>query len=122
MTLDVDWQQVLANCRSNGIKGIVGLTIDAGGWDGPLELCRSNAGLDPALGLHPVFANQHANPKGSEPADASSYWTTIRIPVDEVERVERAHFSGGKRAAAAGVGMLLILAIIAIATAGAFMP
>jgi len=56
---DADRQQVLASCRNKGITRIVIPAINAKGWDGLLVLCRNNTGLYPALGLHPVFIDQH---------------------------------------------------------------
>ena len=48
-----------------GVVGIVVPAIDAAGWAGLLALCADPAAggpvLYPALGLHPVYLNQHAD-------------------------------------------------------------
>ncbi len=56
---DDDREQILARCRASGIAHIVVPAITAGGWERLLQLCRNQAGLYPALGLHPVFIEQH---------------------------------------------------------------
>jgi len=56
---DSDRQTVLQRCRNTGITRIVVPGIHAAGWDGLLALCRRETGLYPALGLHPVFLDQH---------------------------------------------------------------
>ncbi|HID48249.1 MAG TPA: TatD family deoxyribonuclease [Chromatiales bacterium] len=58
---DADRPQVLQQCRDRGIRRIVVPAIAAAGWDRLLDLCRGETGLYPALGLHPVFVNQHCN-------------------------------------------------------------
>lgn len=58
---DADRPQVLQQCRAAGIRRIVVPAIAAAGWEGLLDLCRSEPGLYPALGLHPVFLNQHTD-------------------------------------------------------------
>jgi TatD DNase family protein len=56
---DADRQAVLARARNNAVVGIVVPGIRASGWQALLALCRSAADLYPALGLHPVFLEQH---------------------------------------------------------------
>jgi len=56
---DADRGQVLARCRELGVTRILVPAVDAAGWDGLLDLCRSEAGLYPALGLHPVHIDTH---------------------------------------------------------------
>jgi TatD DNase family protein len=60
---DADRQAVLARARANAVAGIVVPGIQASGWKALLALCNDEAGLYPALGLHPVFLEQH------QPAD-----------------------------------------------------
>lgn len=56
---DPDRSQVLENCRQKGIDYmLVPATVQAG-WDGLLTLCRQEKGLYPALGLQPIFIEQH---------------------------------------------------------------
>jgi len=56
---DADRPQILQQCHASGIRRIVVPAIAAAGWDNLLELCRAEAGLYPALGLHPVFLDAH---------------------------------------------------------------
>jgi len=56
---DADRQAVLARARNNAVVGIVVPGIQASGWKALLALCNDDAGLYPALGLHPVFLEQH---------------------------------------------------------------
>ncbi len=56
---DADRSDILQQCRSAGITRIVIPAIHAAGWDKLLQLCREEAGLYPALGLHPVYIASH---------------------------------------------------------------
>jgi TatD DNase family protein len=56
---DADRTAILAQCRSAGITRIVIPAIHAAGWQKLLQLCRKEAGLYPALGLHPVYIDSH---------------------------------------------------------------
>lgn len=56
---DADRPEVLSAARSAGVDAILVPGIDAAGWDGLLELCASDDGLYPALGLHPVYLERH---------------------------------------------------------------
>lgn len=56
---DADRDAVLADCRAQGISRIIVPGIAVAGWDKLLQLCRQQQGLYPALGLHPVFLDQH---------------------------------------------------------------
>jgi TatD DNase family protein len=56
---DADREEVLARCRSRQITGIVVPGVEAAGWDGLTALCRREKGLFPALGLHPIYLEQH---------------------------------------------------------------
>lgn len=58
---DADRDQVLANSRKRDVTGIVVPAIHSPGWAGLLDLCRGEAGLYPALGLHPVYIEQHSD-------------------------------------------------------------
>lgn len=60
---DADRQAVLASAHDNGVTGIVMPGIQATGWQALQALCMDETGLYPALGLHPVFLDQH------QPAD-----------------------------------------------------
>ena len=54
-----DRSEVLDRCRSAGISKIIIPAIESETWPDVLALCESEKGLYPALGLHPVFINQH---------------------------------------------------------------
>lgn len=54
-----DRDDVLEHCRSLGISKIIIPAIESKSWSNLLELCHSNKRLYPALGLHPVFIDQH---------------------------------------------------------------
>jgi len=54
-----DRSEVLDRCRSAGISKIIIPAIESETWPDVLTLCESEKGLYPALGLHPVFINQH---------------------------------------------------------------
>ncbi|TCK16960.1 TatD DNase family protein [Thiogranum longum] len=56
---DADRAQVLRRARELGVRNILVPGIEASRWDGLLELCESEPGLYPALGLHPVFLPRH---------------------------------------------------------------
>jgi TatD DNase family protein len=60
---DADRDAVLARARAAGLVGIVVPAIHAEGWPALLDLCDRAADLYPALGLHPVYLEQH------QPAD-----------------------------------------------------
>ena len=56
---DHDRDEVLDHCHSIGISKIIIPAIESKTWSNVLDLCQSNKGLYPALGLHPVFISQH---------------------------------------------------------------
>lgn len=56
---DSDREDVLDQCRSLGISKIIVPAIESKTWPKLLELRQSNKTLYPALGLHPVFIEQH---------------------------------------------------------------
>lgn len=56
---DCDRNEVIEQCRSQGITKIIVPAIESRTWPKVLDLCQSNQGLYPALGLHPVFIAQH---------------------------------------------------------------
>lgn len=56
---DLDRDQVLTEARVAGVGRILVPGIHAAGWQGLISLCRREAGLFPALGLHPVFLERH---------------------------------------------------------------
>lgn len=56
---DQDRLDVLQHCHELGISKIIIPAIESKTWPNVLELCESEKGLYPALGLHPVFLEQH---------------------------------------------------------------
>jgi TatD DNase family protein len=54
-----DRHAVLARARDNGVDGIVVPGVMACSWDALLDFCNTDACLYPALGLHPVYLDQH---------------------------------------------------------------
>lgn len=56
---DADRDEVLRNCKSLGITRLVVPAIESCSWDQVLKICGTDAGLYPALGLHPVFIERH---------------------------------------------------------------
>lgn len=56
---DLDRNEVLHNARRAGVIAQIIPAIRASGWQRLLELCEKHGDLYPALGLHPVFLQQH---------------------------------------------------------------
>jgi TatD DNase family protein len=56
---DADRQAVLARARANGVVAIVVPGVCAPGWDHLWRFCAGEPDLFPALGLHPVYLEQH---------------------------------------------------------------
>lgn len=56
---DADREEVLSRCHQLGIQRLIVPGIDVAGWDKLLLLCDNQQGLYPALGLHPVYIEQH---------------------------------------------------------------
>ncbi len=56
---DIDRSDVLKRCRHSGINKIIVPAIQSESWSNLLNLCNTEVGLYPALGLHPVFLKQH---------------------------------------------------------------
>jgi len=56
---DADRLEVLRRARAAGVDGIIVPAIHAAGWPGLIALCAGEPDLYPALGLHPVYLDQH---------------------------------------------------------------
>ncbi len=56
---DSDREAVIQRCREQGVNRIVIPAVDTEHWDKLLQLCRTQAGLYPALGLHPIYLDHH---------------------------------------------------------------
>ena len=58
---DVDRASVLQRCRDSGVNRIVVPGVQASGWENLLRFCATETNLYPALGLHPVYLEQHVD-------------------------------------------------------------
>ncbi|HEK1686018.1 TPA: TatD family hydrolase [Pseudomonas putida] len=56
---DADRERLLANAAALGVERMVVLGVDQGNWQRVWDLARSDARLPAALGLHPVYLEQH---------------------------------------------------------------
>jgi len=54
-----DRDAVLARTRAVGVQQVVVPGITEAGWEHLLDFCRREEGLYPALGLHPIFTDEH---------------------------------------------------------------
>ena len=55
MDFDSDRHSILDNCRLAGISKIIVPAIESKTWSNLLNLCNTEQGLYPTLGLHPVY-------------------------------------------------------------------
>src|SRR5258705_11403091 len=74
---DADRDDVLARARACGVTGQVVPAIGAAGFAKLRDLCRAEAGLHPAYGLHPMFLGQHR----PEDLDELAAWIERERPV-----------------------------------------
>jgi TatD DNase family protein len=63
---DADRPEVIVRARAAGVTGIVVPAIHAAGWSGLIGLCAAEPDLYPALGLHPVYLDQHRDARLAE--------------------------------------------------------
>lgn len=56
---DNDRQQVLQRAYDNGVKHVIVPAVAQNSWQTTIETCKQYDHLHLALGLHPVFINQH---------------------------------------------------------------
>lgn len=61
MMFTSDRKQILEHCHQLGISRIIVPAVCKSGWGNLLNLCQSTKGLYAALGLHPVFINDHSH-------------------------------------------------------------
>lgn len=71
---DADRDEVLFRCRAQGINRLIVPAINEPGWDKLLTLCQQKQGLYPALGLHPVYLEQH------QPGDVDKLEARLATP------------------------------------------
>src|SRR5690606_10348471 len=113
---DADRNAVVARAREAGVRRQVVPAIDAAGWPGLREACRSAPGLYPAYGLHPVFLAQHA----PEHLDQLHAWVEPERPVaigecgldfflEDLDRDARAGHSGAQRRLGRDAGLPVIV-------------
>jgi len=57
---DADRRAVLERSRASGVNAIVLPGVESAGWDHLRKCCAADASLYPALGLHPVYLEQHS--------------------------------------------------------------
>jgi len=57
---DIDRADILSHCQQLGVNNIVVPGVTADKWTRLLELCEQSNLLHPALGLHPLFMDEHA--------------------------------------------------------------
>jgi TatD DNase family protein len=56
---DADRAVVLARCRAQGVEKLVVLGVHQANWQRVWQLCQDEEGLYAALGLHPVYLDEH---------------------------------------------------------------
>jgi len=56
-----DRLQVLEHAQAHGVRQIIVPAITRRGWQQLLRCCHSHSALYPALGLHPMFQDQHSS-------------------------------------------------------------
>lgn len=74
---DQDRDEILQRCRVQGVTRMVIPAIDAAHWCDVLKLCDAEKGLYPALGLHPMFLNEHK----SEHIEALEHQVNTHAPI-----------------------------------------
>jgi TatD DNase family protein len=74
---DADRNAVLARARAVGVSRMVVPAVDAAGWPALVALCRGEPGLYPALGLHPIYIDQHEDKHVAE----LRTWVELERPV-----------------------------------------
>lgn len=79
---DTDREHVLQHCQQLGLLALIVPATQASGWDHLLSICAQYNELYPALGLHPMFSEQH---KDSDIDLLSDYITRFQpLAVGEV--------------------------------------
>ena len=56
---DIDRKNILLHCQEIGIKDIVVPGVTANTWDRLINICSHSKILHPALGMHPLFMDEH---------------------------------------------------------------
>lgn len=76
---DTDRQQVIDHCYQLGIKKIIVPAIVSKTWPTLLQICKQQPSLYPALGLHPVFINQHTESDLQQLKASLQQYTSIAV-------------------------------------------
>jgi len=58
---DSDREQLLGRCQQLGISKLIVPGVQASRWERLIHICGQSALLFPAIGLHPLFMEQHSN-------------------------------------------------------------
>jgi TatD DNase family protein len=74
---DADRDAVLARARANGVTQMLVPAVNRAGWRYLIDYCRDNEGLYPALGMHPVYIDQHRD----EDVTALAEWVEKEKPL-----------------------------------------
>ncbi len=72
-----DRAAVLDRCRTLGVRRMIVPAVVARSWQSLLDLCAHEPGLLPALGLHPVYIEQHSDAD----VEALAEWVARARPV-----------------------------------------
>jgi TatD DNase family protein len=76
---DADRDAVIARAQAAGVRQMVVPAVDAPHWEGLAHLCRSRTGLYPALGMHPVYWQQHLPEHLGALAEAIETWRPVAV-------------------------------------------
>ena len=76
---DADRDEVIARARAAGVQQMVVPAVDAAHWEGLVALCNSYTGLYPALGMHPVYWQQHRPEHLRALAEAIETWRPVAV-------------------------------------------
>lgn len=115
---DADRDLVLAQCRAQGVCDIVVPGIDRAGWPKLLALCAEEAMLHPALGMHPVFMDRHADAdlpllEGAlaehQPLAVGEIGLDFALEKDAAARERQRDFCTAQLAIAAAAGLPVLL-------------
>ncbi|MGD8937421.1 MAG: TatD family hydrolase [Thiogranum sp.] len=76
---DADRDAVIARAQAAGVCQMVVPAVDAAHWQGLVSLCRSRQGLYPALGMHPVYWQQHRQEHLGGLAEGIETWRPVAV-------------------------------------------
>jgi len=76
---DADREAVIARARAAGVYQMVVPAVDAAHWEALVALCNSHTGLYPALGMHPVYWQQHRPEHLRALAEAIDTWRPVAV-------------------------------------------